>query len=91
MPQGYVSLSIPCEFLHFDTMIMQRSRIIKGDAGFEPGTSGPEVWWATNQPLHLHEPPQLHRYIIHCTKGSRSYRNYLELDLFPHTTSQNKC
>ena len=23
------------------------------DAGFEPGTSGPEVWRATNEPPHL--------------------------------------
>ena len=33
-------------------MILQRIRIIVGDAGFEPGTSAPEVWCATNVPLH---------------------------------------
>ena len=32
-------------------MILQRIRIIVGDAGFEPGTS--EVWCATNEPSHL--------------------------------------
>ena len=32
-------------------MILQRIRIIVGDAGFEPGTSAPEVWWA--KPPHL--------------------------------------
>ena len=40
--------------LHYYTMILQRSRIIVGDAGFVPGTFAPEVWCTTN------EPPQLH-------------------------------
>ena len=30
-------------------MILQRFRIIVGDAGFEPGTSTPEVWCTTNE------------------------------------------
>ena len=34
-------------------MILQRIRIIVGDAGFEPRTSAPEVWCATNEPPHL--------------------------------------
>ena len=34
------------EFLQYYTMILQRPRIIVGDAGFEPGTSAPEVWRA---------------------------------------------
>ena len=34
-------------------MILQRIRIIVGDAGFEPETSAPEVWCATNEPPHL--------------------------------------
>ena len=30
------------------------------DARFEPGTSAPEVWCATNEPTHLpNEPPHL--------------------------------
>ena len=41
------------EFLHFYTMILQRIRIIMEDAGFEPGTSAPEVWCSTNEPPHL--------------------------------------
>ena len=35
-------------------MILQRIRIIVGDAGFEPRTSASEVWCATNEPPHLH-------------------------------------
>ena len=35
------------EFLQYYTMILQRPRIIVGDAGFEPGTSASEVWRAT--------------------------------------------
>ena len=42
------------EFLQYDTMILQRSRIMVGDAGFKPGTSASEVWSATNEPPHLH-------------------------------------
>ena len=34
-------------------MILQRIRIIVVDARFEPGTSAPEVWCATNEPPHL--------------------------------------
>ena len=37
-------------FLQYFTMILQRIRIIVVDAGFEPGTSAPEVWCATNEP-----------------------------------------
>ena len=43
-------------FLHYYTVILQRIRIIVGDAGFEPGTSAPEVWCAANKPPHLHKP-----------------------------------
>ena len=35
-------------------MILQRIRIIVGDARFEPGTSFPEVWRATNVLPHLY-------------------------------------
>ena len=41
-------------FLQYFTMIMQRIRIIVEDAGFELGTSAPEVWCATDEPPHLH-------------------------------------
>ena len=47
--------SLPWYFLHDGTMILQRIRIIVGDAGFEPGgNSAPEVWCATIEPPHLH-------------------------------------
>ena len=43
------------EIFYFITMILiqQRIRIIVGEAGFEPGTSAPEVWCAANEPPHL--------------------------------------
>ena len=41
------------EFLQYYTMILQRPRIIVGDAGFEPGTSASEVWCTSNEPPHL--------------------------------------
>ena len=37
----------------FYTMILQRIRIIVGDAGFESGTSAPEVWCATTTSHHI--------------------------------------
>ena len=40
------------EILQYYTMILQRIRIIVVDAGFEPETSAPEVWRATNEPPH---------------------------------------
>ena len=40
-------------FLLYYTIILQRIRIIVGDAGFEPGNSAPEVWCATDEPPHL--------------------------------------
>ena len=51
-PQVEVSPLLP-EILQFYTMILQRLRIIVEDAGFEPWTSAPEVWCATNEPPHL--------------------------------------
>ena len=36
-------------------MILQRTRILAGDAGFEPGNSAPDVWCSSNEPLHLHQ------------------------------------
>ena len=42
------------EILQYNIMILQRIRIIAVDAGFEPGTSAPEVWRATNEPPHLY-------------------------------------
>ena len=41
------------EILLYYTMILQCPRIIVVEAGFEPGTSAPEVWRATNEPPHL--------------------------------------
>ena len=52
--------SLPWDFLLYFTMILQRIRIIVVDAGFEPGTSAPEVWCAVNKPPHLlNKPPHL--------------------------------
>ena len=34
-------------------MILQRPKIIVGDAGIETGTSVSDVWRATNEPPHL--------------------------------------
>ena len=45
--------SLPWDFLLYFTMILQRLRIVLVDAGFEPGTSAPEVWCATNEPPPL--------------------------------------
>ena len=39
------------EILQYYSMILQRSRIIVGDAGFEPETSGA----LPNEPTHLHQ------------------------------------
>ena len=46
------SYTVPWDF-YIVTMILQRIRTIVGDAEFEPGTSAPEVWCATNEPPHL--------------------------------------
>ena len=52
--------SLPWDFCTLFTMILQRIRIIVGDAGFEPGTSASEVWCTSNEPPHLlNEPPHL--------------------------------
>ena len=59
------SPSLPSLSLHYDTISLQRIRIIVRDAGFEPGTSAPEVWSATNEPPYPpNEPPRL-RNILH--------------------------
>ena len=39
-----VSFPLYPEIFYIITMILQRIRIIVGDAGFEPGTCAPEVW-----------------------------------------------
>ena len=45
---SWVGFPLFPEILYFITIILQRIRIIVGDAGFEPKTSAPEVWCATN-------------------------------------------
>ena len=50
---SWVGFPLYPEILYFITIILQRIRIIVGDAGFEPKTSAPEVWCATNEPPHL--------------------------------------
>ena len=40
-------------FLLYHTVILQRPRIIVGDAGFEPSISAPEVWRATNAYMYI--------------------------------------
>ena len=46
-------IGLPEIFLHYYryTMILQSIRIIVEDAGFETGTSAPEVWCSTNKPI----------------------------------------
>ena len=39
--------------LQHNTMILHLNRIIVGDVGFEPETSAPKVWCATNESPHL--------------------------------------
>ena len=51
-PQVDVSPSTR-RILQYYTMILQRPRIIVGDAGFEPTTSAPEVCWATIEPQYF--------------------------------------
>ena len=46
--------SLHWDCIHYNTMIQQRIRIIVGDAEYEPGTSAPKGWCATNEPPHLH-------------------------------------
>ena len=46
------------DFLLYFTVILQRIKIIKVDAGFEPRTSAPEVWCA---------PMSHHIYVTLCT------------------------
>ena len=41
------------EILYFITMILQHIRIIVGEAGYEPGTSAPEVWCTTNHHISI--------------------------------------
>ena len=43
----------PGIFSTVHTMILQRIKIIMGEAGFEPGTSAPKAWCASNEPPHL--------------------------------------
>ena len=49
--------ALPWDFLYYYTMVLQLIKIIVGDAGFEPGTSAPKVWCATNEPPHLQDLP----------------------------------
>ena len=49
-------------------MILQRIRIIVGDTGFEPGTSAPEVWCATNEPPHLQVSQHISIISLLCTQ-----------------------
>ena len=43
----------PKFYITYYTMILQRIRIIVGDAGFKPGPLSPEVRRDTNEPPHL--------------------------------------
>ena len=54
--------SLPSVFLRYYTMILQRIRILVGYAGFEPGTSAPEIWCASKVPPHLHLSSDLSSY-----------------------------
>ena len=43
----------------YNKMNLQRPRTIEGDAGFEPGTSAPEVLCSTIDPPHFEVPAYL--------------------------------
>ena len=69
---SWVGFPLFPEILYFITIILQRIRIIVGDAGFEPKTSAPEVWCATNEPPKLQvqnnsNPSQIFCYPIYST------------------------
>ena len=56
----YIFLASGGGFPLYYTMILQRPRIIVGDSGFEPETSAPEVWGATNEPPeNMHIKPNM--------------------------------
>ena len=54
--------------LQYNAMILQRPRIIVGNAGFEPGSSDSEVWRATTS--HLTNYHQVAAILIVCTELS---------------------
>ena len=56
-------------------MILQRFRIIVGDAGIEPGTSAPEVWWATKSRWVQHKD-------IFVSENFLEYDQIIEADAF---------
>ena len=51
------------EILQYYTMILQRPRIIVGDAELEPGPFAPEVWRATKWATTSHSNPFTVRYL----------------------------
>ena len=58
---GYRTLST-LSFLHYNTMILQRIRIIDGDAGVEPGTSAQKSG-ALPMSHHISDEPPHRLYI----------------------------
>ena len=59
-------------------MILQRTRTIVVDAGFEPGTSASEVWCATNEPPHL----RMANYITFKEKITYDENDKIEFEFF---------
>ena len=71
----YIFLASGGGFPLYYTMILQRPRIIVGDSGFEPETSAPEVWGATNEPPeNMHIKPNMTTCKINNCIYYRSYK-----------------
>ena len=64
LPQGYRFPTLPWEFSTLLHNELQPIGIIVGDAGFEPGTSAPEVWCATTSPEWAATSRLLHSEIV---------------------------
>ena len=70
--------------LQYYTMILQLPRIIVGDAGFEPGTSAPEVWcttnWATTSLLKILQS-NIKNVLVDLQKGGMIYTKITYLNI----------
>ena len=63
---GRHPLNLKIVYIQYDTMIPQRTRIIVGDAGIEPGTTAPQksIELPMNEPPHLQRKICVHLYSI---------------------------
>ena len=55
-------------------MILQRIRITVKDAGFEPETSAPQVWCATDEPSHRQDvEDELYQHLLICHRPVKNH------------------